>query len=308
MPFKISVTLTILLCLLIGQTASAEEPPQLRVPSLTMGYSAGTLIDVDPEDAQAASQIWIRSLLKNLNQGQTGAQAQVVVYQTDKEILKALRSESVDILLLTSLEYLTLEHQVSITPFMHTQNYASGQYAYGLYVHKDSGIDHLSQLKNQTLTIQVGSQTGLPQLWLDTLLLENGLETSHMLFKNTRAVSKTSQAILPVFFQKFDACLVPITGFDVLSQFNPQINRDLKRIATSPGYSRSLVCARTAYLDQYQNLIQQAIDDLNGNTHGRQLRLLFKVNEDVVPFEPHQLDSVKFLIKKHRALMSEQKK
>ncbi|MFT5365578.1 MAG: ABC-type phosphate/phosphonate transport system substrate-binding protein [Candidatus Latescibacterota bacterium] len=309
MPYTIT-TLTSLLFLLLSQTATAIEPSQLRMPSLVLGYSLNTLVDVDPADAKAASQIWLISLLKSLNKEQTGALAQVTIYQTDKEMLNALQSSKVDILLLTALEYLALKSRVPITPFMLTQNYASGQYAYGLYVHKDSGLDHLHQLKHKTLTIQTRNQTDLdlPQLWLDTLLLENGLEVYSILFKSTQIFSKTSQAVLPVFFQKADACLVPIPEFEVLSQFNPQIKRDLKCIAQSPAYIRSLICARTAFFDQFQDLIQPAILDLNNTTHGRQLRLLFKSNNDLAPFEAHQLGSVESLIEKHRALTSGQKK
>jgi ABC-type phosphate/phosphonate transport system substrate-binding protein len=307
MPKAISTTITSLLFLFMSQTAIADDPSQLRMPSLTLGYSLNTLVDVDPADAQAASQIWIKSFLKNLNNGHTGAQAQVAIYQTKKEMLNALQSSTVDILLLTALEYLELKTLVPITPFMLTQNYASGQYTYGLYVHKDSGLDHLHQLKGKTLTIQTRSQTDLLQLWLDTLLLENDLEIYNIFFKNTQVFSKTSQAVLPVFFQNSDVCVVPTPEFEVLSQLNPQIKRDLKCIAKSPAYIRSLICARTAFFDQYQDLIQPAIQDLNSTAHGRQLRLLFKTNDDLAPFEAHQLDNAESLIKKHRALTSGQK-
>lgn len=76
----------IFLALLMACPLRAEETTKLNLPTLTLGFSGTTMLDVSPEDARAASQIWLEKVLTDLNEGQLGAKVQVVIYQTKEEM------------------------------------------------------------------------------------------------------------------------------------------------------------------------------------------------------------------------------
>ena len=72
-------------------------------------------------------------------------------------------------------------------------------------------------------------RSGLAPTWLDTELLRNKLPLSARFFREITRTSKMSRAILPVFFNQADACLV--TG-GVLRRWVNSIRRYPRRSAS----------------------------------------------------------------------------
>ena len=50
-----------------------------------------------------------------------------------------------------------------------------------------------------------------------------------------KEAQKPSQALMPVFFRQADACVASRHYFEVNSELNPQIQRELMSISNSPG-------------------------------------------------------------------------
>ncbi len=114
----------------------------------------------------------------------------------------------------------------------------------------------LGDLKNGNLFIHDEKPgNGVPQMWLDTFLVKQGLTRSKYFFTNIKEVDKVSQAVLPVFFKQADACLVSRSGFETMVELNPQIGEQLAIQATSPGFILGGVFFRRDFRADIKKLI-----------------------------------------------------
>ncbi|MGA1197595.1 MAG: PhnD/SsuA/transferrin family substrate-binding protein, partial [Candidatus Latescibacterota bacterium] len=112
---------------------------------------------------------------------------------------------------------------------------------------------------------------------------------------------KTTQAILPVFFQQADACLVPKTDFETAVQLNPQLGINLQILAESPGFKNSIACLQKEYYNNYAGLITEALKTIGQTEQGKQFFTLFRVNT-MQRFDEAHLDNVKNLMQTYQTL------
>ena len=264
-------------------------------------FSDKIFYDVDVNDARAITKVWITTLVKRINETATDPVSETIVFSNLDAITRALRTGKVDLLILLPMEHLEISKQTPLQPILTGIVREAFSYEYALLVHCETGAKSLGQLRGRKLVVDTGGKGRIPQMWLDTVLLENGLPESEGLFKQVKDVSKTSQAVLPVFFGKADACLVPLQTFRTMVELNPQLGEALTPLAKSPGFCRGLVCARQDIYDRYKGFIQEALHMLNLDPQGQQLLTIFRVDE-LISFEPSHLAGVRKLAQEYELL------
>ena len=112
--------------------------------------------------------------------------------------------------------------------------------------------------------------------WLNSVLLEKGLQPTAEFMGLVSQKSKLSSVVLPVFFRQSDACMVTRTGFDTMNELNPQIGKTLKVLATSPKVVPILLCFRADYAPAFKDKILRGLRDLHLSPAGQQVLTVFR--------------------------------
>jgi hypothetical protein len=126
----------------------------------------------------------------------------------------------------------------------------------------------LKKKDSRILNLDAGRSGEYAKLWLDTMMLEAGMEPSNQFFADIRRVQKASRSILPVFFGQVAACVVPENALKVMNELNPQIGQQVQVLERSADLVYLLLCT-TPWADQgkVDELVAQGIgafDDLRG--------------------------------------------
>ena len=87
-------------------------------------------------------------------------------------------------------------------------------------------------------------------------------------------------------------------------ELNAQLAEELLVLVQSPGFCYGLVCARQEVYEKYKDLIQEGLFVLNTDPRGQQLITIFRL-EELVPFQPVHLESVRRLVREYELLKSD---
>jgi phosphonate transport system substrate-binding protein len=291
--------LLIILILLGTMSFADDETLKAREEQhLVLGFMNDVFSDVNVADALAATKVWATELKRK--KGFDGP-ADAVVYTELDTALEALKSKRVDMVVLVSWQYLQLIDQADIEPHFVTGRGENIAEETILLVHQKSGIQSLEDLKGKKLLILNNVRASLGRIWLETCLMENGIGDIDSYFSKITGTQKSSKTVLPVFFGQSDACLIHRSGFETMSELNPQLRRDLKIIAMSPPILPSILCVRRDYHEPMKSALIDAMAHLHDEPRGLQILTLFKVNQ-VHRFSEKYLEAAKELLVKHSTL------
>ncbi len=281
----------LLLFMLLAVTSRAASGAE--VPHISVAFSKGTFVDVSKEQAQSIAALWT-----NIVAGKWGRTSSTRICNTLAELETDLRTKKIDLVVLISGEYLELREKVPLEPLFIP---VKGKDLYDrlvLVVRKDSGFRSLAELKGKTLFKQRNLND---DLWLDTLLMRQGVRNPKRFFSNAREMTKPSASIFAVFFRKADACIVTQRSLRVMAELNPQLSSDLLVLEESPPWPTSIIAVRKGLPTQYQETIQEVLGTLDQNIQGKQLLTLFRM-DSLVPFRPEYLSQLERLFREDRNL------
>ena len=217
-------------------------------------------------------------------------------------LVKALKNKEIDVIGLPSLDYLKIKDEVDLVPALGTILGGKHGEEYVLITRVDKATMSLNSLKNNKLVFQRDRFVGkVPLMWLDTLLIKQGLPVSEHFFTDIKTVNKVSQAVLPVFFKQMDACLVTRRGFDTMVELNPQLGEQLKILDASPIFVLGIVVFRKDFNEEYRKRIIKTALDFRKLSSGKQMLTLFKV-DDFFPFHNSDLDTLIGLLEEYKHL------
>ncbi len=289
----------LLICLLLAGSApcTAAAEPSVGGDGVKMGFSTAMFYDVSMADVQAAVTIWARELGRN-----AGFSAQPIarVFDDLDEMLGEVRTGALDVVALTSLDYLRVQAEVPLEPALVGRQSGKVTDTYLLLVHRESGIDSLAELRGKSLAI-LGGGDSIVALWLDTLLGRQGLPRADEFLTVTRHGPRASDVLLRVFFRSKNACVATGNAYATAVELNPQLGRDLVVLAGSPRFPLGLMCLGGALGPERKQRIVAACLKVAATPAGRQLLTLFKV-EDVVRFAPWLLDGLEGLLREQATL------
>jgi ABC-type phosphate/phosphonate transport system substrate-binding protein len=294
---------TILVALVMVASGFSEPGKQNKPASgqgyLNVGFPKYMLFDVDIKDAQVAMELWANELSK-INK--LPLKTRSIIIHDLPSLVKALKSKQIDVIGLPSVDYLKIKDEVSLEPALGTVLGGKHGEEYVLITRIDEAPKSLKELRNNRLVFQRDRFVGnVPLMWLDTLLIKQGLPVSEHFFADTKTVNKVSQAVLPVFFKQMDACLVTRRGFETMVELNPQLGEQLKVLSTSPVLVLGVVVFRKDFNEEYKKLIINTALNFKNIPSGKQILTLFRV-DDFFPFHNSDLDSLIGLLEEYKHL------
>ena len=292
-----------LLCLLLsipgpagGRASEVEIPSGPRVISL--GYMKGVFLGLEEEEAKNVLKIWVdRVYGPNFPDCVT----RIGIVDDIAEMERAIQGKKVDVISTLSDDFVRLRDSAPIRPVMLVARGGSVYQEMVLLVRRDSGLRQLKDLhrKKAVLTGEEGRM--IHMLWLETMLMREGYRTSRDFFSSVREVSKPSQAILSVFFGQSDACLASRFAFDLATELNPQIGREMVVLAKSAGMAIGVVSVRSDFEPKKRDTLIASLESMEASPAGRQLLNIFRMDR-FVPFREEYVAPVEALVKEHARL------
>ncbi len=291
----------LLATLLTIWTFPATAPAQAAGDPFRIGFTNNMFDEVNENDARAALTIWAQTIARGKD---LPIESEVVVFQNAEDMLAELLDGQLDLVGGTTIDYYQLHGEVDFSPIMLT--YVGGETAeeYVLLTHRDSSLATLSDLAGRHVLLQQTFRTSLAPLWLDTLLVQEGLAPLVGLAGQVTTQTILSQVLLPVFFHQADACLVTRHGFETMAELNPQIGAQLRVLASSERMVPNLVFFRRDYRPSYLEKLLESIRNLHETPAGRQVLLVFNL-ERARDYPETALDSALELIALHRRVVLE---
>ena len=114
---------------------------------------------------------------------------------------------------------------------------------YVILVHRNSGITDVGDLRGRKLLLYNNPRMSLASAWVAALIGFPKTESVGM----TR-IDNTSRTVLPVFFRQADACVITSNVFEIACELNPQLQKELRVLATSPEVVSSVFFSTPATL------------------------------------------------------------
>jgi ABC-type phosphate/phosphonate transport system substrate-binding protein len=106
---------------------------------------------------------------------------------------------------------------------------------------------------------------------------------------------------MSVFFRKVDGCVVPRQSFEVTSELNPQIARELKTISRIDRLTGGIIAFRQELPEERKQKIRQALMTLHEDQEGHQMFVLFQLDR-LTPFRPEYLKGTETLYAEHKKI------
>jgi phosphonate transport system substrate-binding protein len=114
--------------------------------------------------------------------------------------------------------------------------------------------------------------------WFDTLLLQKESAPAIEHVSRVTYFNKPSRAVLPVFFQQADACIVTRRHFETMSELNPQIGQQLWVLASSPGLVPSMFTFLADSASPFKDWMLLEMKRLSDSPAGQQLLTLLQAD------------------------------
>jgi len=159
----------------------------------------------------------------------------VIFYKDEKVLLKDFKErKNIDAIVVnpeTYFENKNMIKEISENPFI----YKNSKVNYSqllLIANKNSKINSLKDLKNKVFMNTQYSQSY--SIWLDYLYLKNTHTAYKNIIKNELFSSKPSTALLDVYFNKADFCIIEKDVYENMLILNPSLSKNLMIIEKSP--------------------------------------------------------------------------
>jgi ABC-type phosphate/phosphonate transport system substrate-binding protein len=254
--------------------------------------------ETNQNDMIAMAKIWAGMIVASTS---SWKDANGEVFEDLGRLESSLNSGAVDLVAMATRDYVQMEGSLKAKPSF---TYCAGgqiEIEYLLLVHKDSNIFSLKDLKNKRIAITFGERNNLAPLWMDILLMREGLKTKQESPVNLKLVNKSTQAILPVFFRQMDAAIVSRQAFETSSKLNPQLSKNLRVIAASPRLVPIVVVMRNSLTDSQKALILERVLKLHETPGGLQTLIASKLDRMSI-WKSEYFLNVKSLVEEYEKL------
>lgn len=236
-----------------------------------LAFSASMFAEVNESDARAAIKVWIMTVAKNMD---IPVDPDPHIQHSVETLVAFGKNNAVSGFGLTTPEIPHLSREIKLDRFAVGVRKGQITEEYLLLVRKDSGIERIDQLRQCSINILSSPRMSLAPIWLDTLLLEAQKGRTSDFFGRVTRSNKSAKVVLPVFFGKTDACLISRANFNLMGELNPQLNKQLKVLAASPG----LVPTGFAFIATpnypISDKIMKSMEHLGDTPAGRQILAL----------------------------------
>jgi phosphonate transport system substrate-binding protein len=251
-----------------GAEAAGGESGKIRI-----ALSGAMLGDVNENDARAAIRAWADVITK-----QTGLDVEY-----DRNMLvdplslqNAVRRHLVDAFAITVPEYMPVASVIDPTSLMIDEFSSAGGHEYVLLAHRAKGLHDVAGIKGRTLVIHKSPYTCLAPCWLDTLTADVSPAGFVPFLGPVSYQVKLSKAVLPVYFQQLDLCVIQQRGFRMMCELNPQLAKDLQVVARSPKLIPAMMAFHRQCPSARRDSFRTALLNFHQSAAGKQALTLFQ--------------------------------
>ncbi len=263
---------------------------------ISIGYSSAVLAEVDVADAEAATKLWTDRIIHRKGYD---VESETRIFPDLLALEVAVTEADTDLVFLLPQEFLALAGRLPLVPVAISAPARGVFEKLVLLVRGDSGLGRLADLRGRCLLVETDQRGTVPMLWLETLLLREGEPAdARAFFASVKATRKASQTVMPVFFGQAAAGVTTLSAFQTLAELNPQLAKQLKTLAVSPGYAAGVGCLTRAYGDRHPTFFADNLAELHRDPQGRQILTLFRKGR-LGAFEPGHLATVEELLREH---------
>jgi ABC-type phosphate/phosphonate transport system substrate-binding protein len=251
--------------------------------------------DVNINDAKVAMEGWTSELVKEYRQ-KTGVKLSPFIYYFDdiNEMLGMLKSKKLDVVVLSSYDYLLNDLNKLVEPSMIDN--PDDRLIKVMLVNKKSNYMNLNDIKSTKLSIEPGIEGIYSDYWLNMIYKKNGINDYKSFFSTIDTCKKSSMVITQLFFGKTDVCITSLFNFKTNSEMNPQIKEKIKILLSSEKTPYSIVGIRKdCIVIDGKILTEIAVNNIK-NTSIKSMMELFK-KVAVVPFRIEMMLPISELIK-----------
>jgi ABC-type phosphate/phosphonate transport system substrate-binding protein len=273
---------------------NGETPRRSGQPTVVrFATTPDFLGSVNTTDAMAAYETYTNGIV---DRWELNARAEAHLYDDVPTIREALSYEEVDVVGLLTEHYLELEGD-GLLDVVFTGEIQGETTQEFLIVTRTDGARHLNGLDGRDLLVLSGSKMGMSGVWLENLVLKEGMNSAERFFGSVTVSPRPSQVVLPVFFGTADACLVNRQSLDTMIELNPQLASRLQVIEASPPIVPHVTCMRRGFTGAFRERAEEAFRDAHLDPDGRQILTLFRFDR-AVPCSPRDLESARRLVRR----------
>ena len=246
-------------------------------------------------DVKAATKVWIESIISQFDLN-SHPLVDVRIFEDSDSLRQATTENALDIIVLRTEDYFDLGGSQLCDSIFAYEKHGSTQENYLLLVRRDSGITSLGDLAGKSVVILGSIRTSLAEHWLNHELRQHHLPALRQLAGSVDTVEKPTRCVHGVFFRKNAACIVPALSYRTICELNPQIERDLMPIATSPMYVPSLIGIRRGYSSEFRPVVERAIAEVHKTPRGEQILTVYMIDR-LVRISTNELESARALLR-----------
>ncbi len=277
--------------LTVAASVSAIAQPPEPVEEIRVGYTEGVFSDVNRADAVASMKTWIEAIASQRGFRKT---AVVKVFDSAAHLEEAVAAGELHVVIVQSHEYLEIEHTVALDPVYIPSRSESIPERIVLLVGANTPVTDLEGLRGTRLIAHDTAGTHLGRLWLERELAARNLQGIDEFFDLVELETNPSRVVLPVFFGRYAAAVISEKAFDVVSELNPQLRRNLTPLLRSPEVVSTVVCVWRGNWTYKQDLLD-GLSELDETIQGRQILTVFKIDR-LSPFDDAYLEPVRKLV------------
>jgi ABC-type phosphate/phosphonate transport system substrate-binding protein len=279
--------------------AGGLEKGWLPLPSFNLGFYGSVLAETDLKDAKAAVKVWADMIMRRRKQA---VESRAEIYDSLAAMEAALRTGQLDFVWLLPNDFIEARDRLPVVPIVISTPVRGDFNELYLLVRKDAGAQTVRDLRHKRMVVETELDGSFPMIWLETLLMREGVaERPARFFASIRSTAKSSQVVLAVFFGQADGCIVSRNTIETIAELNPQVGKELGRIASSQPFASAVGCLRTDFYDRYETQITDALELLHSDPQGKQILTLFRQGK-LVRFKEPYLATVEALLKERNAL------
>jgi len=269
-----------------------------------LGTTPDLLSGVNMKDAQIAIQIWTEEVRHKM--GVEDYQLELTVFEGLPAAVKAVKARQLDWLGLTGLDFFEIKDEAPLEPALVGIWNEEGKITeeYVLLTHRGRDMEELVHFRDRDLIVGTRDKGRTAKVWLEVLLMREGLPESQDLLRKYRKVDKPSEALLAVFFEQADACIVTRRAFQTMAELNPQVKRELAVLASSPGFLSQVMCVRKDLDAEEKKIVIDTLLKLHTESEGQQLLTLFR-SEKAVRFQASHLQNTAALAAEYEGLKAQ---